>query len=156
MDLKKILRGPIFWISLAVLLVLIGSSFLSGIGAPTQVDTSEAIADIQGNKVDTATIVDRDQVLDLTLKDGTKARAQYVQGQGVNLQEQLQAKADAEKRDLKVDEQTELDADMAEGSAEVLGQAGPDFAVGEGKLLDGEPHALRRQPGHGRRRQSAP
>jgi cell division protease FtsH len=94
-DLKKILRGPIFWISMAVLLVLIGSSFLSGIGAPTQVDTSEAISDIQSNKVDTATIVDRDQVIDLTLKDGSKARAQYVQGQGVNLQEQLQAKADA-------------------------------------------------------------
>ena len=85
MDLKKILRGPIFWIALAVLLVLIGSSFLSGIGAPTQVDTSQAITDIQSNKVDTATIVDRDQVLDLTLKDGSKARAQYVAGQGVNL-----------------------------------------------------------------------
>jgi cell division protease FtsH len=94
-DLRKILRGPIFWISLAVLFVLIGSSFISGIGAPTQVDTSQAISDIQSDKVDTATIVDRDQVLDLTLKDGTKARSSYVQGQGVNLQEMLQAKADA-------------------------------------------------------------
>ena len=93
--MKKLLRGPIFWIAMAVLFVLIGSSFISGIGAPEQVDTSVAITDIQTNNVDTATIVDRDQVLELTLKDGTKSRAQYVDGQGVKLQELLQAKADA-------------------------------------------------------------
>ena len=93
--MKKLLRGPIFWIAMAVLFVLIGSSFISGIGAPEQVDTSVAITDIQTNNVDTATIVDRDQLLELTLKDGTKARAQYVDGQGVKLQELLQAKADA-------------------------------------------------------------
>ena len=93
--MKKLLRGPIFWIAMAVLFVLIGSSFISGIGAPEQVDTSVAITDIQTNNVDTATIVDRDQLLELTLKDGTKSRAQYVDGQGVKLQELLQAKADA-------------------------------------------------------------
>ena len=67
--MRKLLRGPIFWIAIAVLFVLIGSSFISGIGAPEQIDTSVAIADIQANKVDTATIVDRDQVLELTLTD---------------------------------------------------------------------------------------
>ncbi len=92
--MKRIVRGPIFWIVLAVLFVIVGSSFISGIGAPTQVDTSVAITDISENRVDTATIVDRDQVLDLTLTDGTKARAQYVDGQGVRLQELLQAKVD--------------------------------------------------------------
>ncbi|MDI1288839.1 MAG: ATP-dependent metallopeptidase FtsH/Yme1/Tma family protein, partial [bacterium] len=95
MDLRKILRGPIFWIAIAVLFVLIGSSFISGIGAPSQVDTSQAISDIQAGNVDTATIIDRDQVLELTLKDGSKVRSSYVAGQGVNLQEMLQAKADA-------------------------------------------------------------
>jgi cell division protease FtsH len=94
-DVRKLLRGPIFWIALAVLFVLIGSTFISGIGAPEQVDTSQAITDIQTNNVDTATIVDRDQVLELTLKDGTKARSSFVDGQGVNLQEMLQAKSDA-------------------------------------------------------------
>ena len=95
MDLRKFFRGPIFWISLAVLFVLIGSSFISGIGAPEQVDTSQAITDIQDGNVDTATIVDRDQILELTLKDGAKARSSYVDGQGVKLQELLQEKADA-------------------------------------------------------------
>jgi len=92
---KKLLRGPIFWIAMAVLFVLIGSSFISGIGSPEELDTSTAISKIQSNDVDTATIIDRDQVLELTLKDGSKARTSYVQGQGVNLQELLQAKSDA-------------------------------------------------------------
>ena len=64
-------------------------------GSPSQVDTGKAIADIQSGQVDTATIVDRDQTLDLTLKDGSKVRTQYVTGQGIVLQQQLQTKADA-------------------------------------------------------------
>jgi cell division protease FtsH len=95
MNARKLLRGPIFWIVLAVLVVLLGSSLVSGMGSPSQVDTGKAIADIQSGQVDTATIVDRDQALDLTLKDGTKVRTQYVTGQGIVLQQQLQAKADA-------------------------------------------------------------
>ncbi len=93
--MRKLFRGPIFWIGMAVIFVLVGSSFISGIGAPRDLDTSAAITEIQGNNVDTATIIDRDQVLELTLKDGSKARSQYVAGQGVNLQEMLQAKVDA-------------------------------------------------------------
>ena len=95
MDFKRIIRGPIFWVALAVAFVLVGSSFLSGVGAPTQVDTSQAVSDIQSGKVDTATLTDRDQLLELTLKDGSKLRTSYVTGQGVNLQELLQTKADA-------------------------------------------------------------
>ncbi|CAB4678350.1 unannotated protein [freshwater metagenome] len=95
MDLKRIVRGPIFWIVLAVLLVLLGSSLISGLGAPAQVDTGAAVSDIKAGNVDTAVITDRDQVLDLTLKDGTKVRTSYVTGQGVNLQELLQEKVDA-------------------------------------------------------------
>lgn len=95
MDFKRLIRGPIFWIVLAVLLVLLGSSLISGLGGPEQVDTGVAVSDIQAGNVDTAVITDRDQVLDLTLKDGTKVRTSYVTGQGVNLQELLQQKADA-------------------------------------------------------------
>ena len=95
MNARKLLRGPIFWIVLAVMLVLLGSSLVSGMGSPSQVDTGNAIADIQSGQVDTATIVDRDQTLDLTLKDGSKVRTQYVTGQGIVLQQQLQTKADA-------------------------------------------------------------
>ena len=94
MDFKRIIRGPIFWVAIAVTFVLIGSSLISGLGSPDQVDTSAAVSDINANKVDTATLTDRDQVLDLTLKDGSKVRTSYIAGQGVNLQELLQSKVD--------------------------------------------------------------
>ncbi|MFZ4487095.1 MAG: ATP-dependent metallopeptidase FtsH/Yme1/Tma family protein, partial [Candidatus Nanopelagicales bacterium] len=95
MDMKRIVRGPIFWIVLAVMFVLLGSSLISGIGAPNQVDTSQAVGEIQSGQVDTATIIDRDQVLEMTLKDGSKVRTSYITGQGVKLQELLQEKADS-------------------------------------------------------------
>ena len=95
MDIRRLLRGPLLWIGFAVVLVLLGSTLFSGVGAPEQVDTSAAIVSIQEGKVDTATIIDRDQILELTLTDGTKTRTSFIDGQGVLLQEMLQAKVDA-------------------------------------------------------------
>ena len=95
MNAKRFLRGPLFWILLAVLLVLVGSSLISGIGGPERIDTSQAVADIQADRVESAVITDGDQVLELTLKDGTVVTSQYVTGQGVELQRLLQEKAAA-------------------------------------------------------------
>jgi cell division protease FtsH len=95
MNAKRFLRGPLFWILLAVLLVLVGSSLVSGLGGPERIDTSQAVADIQGDRVESAVITDGDQVLELTLKDGTVVTSQYVTGQGVELQRLLQEKAAA-------------------------------------------------------------
>ena len=68
---------------------------ISGVGAPEEVDTSVAISQIQSGSVDTATITDRDQVLELVLKNGDTVRSTYVSGQGIVLQEILQVKADS-------------------------------------------------------------
>jgi len=95
MNIKRLFRGPIFWVGIVVLLVLLGSSIISSLGGPTQVDTSQAVSDIQANRVAGATIIDRDQVLELTLRDGSEIVSQYVDGQGVQLQELLQTKVDA-------------------------------------------------------------
>ena len=95
MNAKRFLRGPLFWILLAVLLVLVGSSLISGIGGPERIDTSQAVADIQADRVESAVITDGDQVVELTLKDGTVVTSQYVTGQGVELQRLLQEKAAA-------------------------------------------------------------
>ena len=95
MNAKRFLRGPLFWILLAVLLVLVGSTLVSGIGGPERIDTSQAIADIQADSVEKAVITDGDQGLELTLKDGTVVTSQYVTGQGVELQRLLQEKAAA-------------------------------------------------------------
>jgi cell division protease FtsH len=93
MNAKRFLRGPLFWILLAVLFVLVGSTLISSIGGPERIDTSQAVADIESNSVESAVITDGDQVLELTLKDGTVVTSQYVTGQGVELQRLLQEKA---------------------------------------------------------------
>ena len=95
MDFKKILRGPVFWIAIAIIFVLVGSSLISGVGAPEEVDTSAAISEISDGNVDTATITDRDQILELVLKNGETIRSTYVTGQGIVLQELLQTEADS-------------------------------------------------------------
>ena len=93
--MRRFLRGPIFWIAMAVIAVLVGSSLISGIGAPDEVDTGEAISDITSGNVDTATLIDRDQVLELTLRNGDEVRSHFITGQGVELQNLLQEKNDA-------------------------------------------------------------
>ena len=94
-DLKRLFRGPIFWIAMAVIFVLVGSSLISGLGAPEEIDTGEAISDITSGNVDTATLIDRDQVLELTLRNGDQVRSHYITGQGVELQNLLQERTDA-------------------------------------------------------------
>ena len=80
---------------MAIIFVLVGSSLISGVGAPEEVDTSAAISEISDGNVDTATITDRDQILELVLKNGETIRSTYVTGQGIVLQELLQTEADS-------------------------------------------------------------
>ncbi len=80
---------------MAVVLVLVGSSVISGLGAPDEIDTGEAVSRITSGSVDTATLVDRDQVLELTLNNGDQVRSHYITGQGVELQNLLQERTDA-------------------------------------------------------------
>ena len=91
MDAKRIFRGPLLWIVLAVLLVLLGSQLFTGFSGPKSVDTWQAISYIQGNQAKSATLVDKEQRIELTLQDGSKVTSEYIDGQGVKLQEQLQA-----------------------------------------------------------------
>ncbi len=79
---------------MAVIFVLVGSSLISNAGAPEEIDTSVAISEIQNGNVSAATITDRDQILELTLKNGDVVRSTYVTGQGIVLQELLQVRAD--------------------------------------------------------------
>lgn len=80
---------------MAVVLVLVGSTVISGLGAPEEIDTGDAISQITSGSVDTATLIDRDQVLELTLKNGDQVRSHYITGQGVELQNLLQERTDA-------------------------------------------------------------
>ncbi|MGH8866992.1 MAG: ATP-dependent zinc metalloprotease FtsH [Actinomycetes bacterium] len=82
MDVKRYFRGPFFWITLAVLLVIVGSRVVSSTGGFDEVDTSRVISEIRADNVESATVVDREQRVDLTLKNGDQVRSEYIAPQG--------------------------------------------------------------------------
>src|SRR5512144_2744191 len=68
MDLKRLTRGPVIWVIAALLVVIVGARVLS----PNRfqaIDTSEAIGLIKGGQVQSATMVNGDQRVELTLKE---------------------------------------------------------------------------------------
>ena len=93
--MKRVARGPLLWILLAVLLVLLGSSLVSNASGVKDVDTWQAVDYIEQNQAKSATLIDREQRIELTLQDDSKVRSEYITGQGLELQNQLQAKKDA-------------------------------------------------------------
>ena len=95
MNMKRVARGPLLWILLAVLLVLLGSSLVSNVSGVKDVDTWQAVDYIEQNQAKSATLIDREQRIEMTLQDGSKVRSEYITGQGLELQNQLQAKKDA-------------------------------------------------------------
>jgi cell division protease FtsH len=85
MNVKRYFRGPFFWVAMVILGVLLVTSISSAAGGFKSVDTSVAIQAVEDGKVAQAEVVDRDQRLELTLKDGeqvegaSKIQADYVQ-----------------------------------------------------------------------------
>ncbi len=94
MDVKRYLRGPIFWIIVATLLVLLGSSLVSDVTGPRQMDTSQVVSAIKAGQVKDALLVDIEQRIEVELTDGTKRYGEYIEGQGIELQRALQASVD--------------------------------------------------------------
>ncbi|MFN8157090.1 MAG: ATP-dependent zinc metalloprotease FtsH [Candidatus Nanopelagicales bacterium] len=98
MDIRRIIRGPVVWIVLAILLVVLASSLLTNVGGPKDVDTSQIVTAIQNGNVSKATIVGgADQRIEITQTNGDKLRAQYIDGQGLELQNMLQEQVKAGK-----------------------------------------------------------
>jgi len=68
--IRKMMRGPLFWIVLALILV-VALGRISGSGATfTPVDTSVVLAEISQDKVDSALVIDKDQKIEVILKSG--------------------------------------------------------------------------------------
>src|SRR3954451_5315562 len=71
MDVKRLTRGPAIWVIVFVVLIIIGARAF----APNQykkIDTYQALNLIRSGDVAQAKIVDRDQRLQLTLKESAK------------------------------------------------------------------------------------
>ena len=84
---RKVARRPLFWILLAIFVVTLFGQISNGGNQYTKVSTSAVIAAISNNEVESAIVVDRDQVVRAVLKPGkaikgaTKIEASYVTGQ---------------------------------------------------------------------------
>ncbi len=78
MDFKRIFRGPIVYILIAIVVVWIGSSLLMQTGFRA-VTTQQGLEFLAQNKVDSAKIVDGEQRVDLTLKEADDEYGQKVQ-----------------------------------------------------------------------------
>jgi len=95
MKIKNLLRSPFVWIAVALIALLIGSNALSSSDSAKKVDTSKIISDITHNRAKSAVLVDKDQSITLTLTDGSKEVASFIQGQGTDLVDLLRAQVDA-------------------------------------------------------------
>jgi len=109
---RKVLRGPLFWIVIALLAVsIIGR--ISGSGAQfIKVDTSTILAAISENKVDSAVVIDKDQKIEVVLKSGTyiqgsqKLYASYITGEEPQIVELLTSNPPPKAWDVKIGAQS--------------------------------------------------
>lgn len=99
MDVKRYFRGPVMWIVLAVLAVVVLMQVVGSSGGYKTVDTGQIVQAINDNKVESAKITTGDeQTVKATLKDGVKVegsskiQASYIGDQGVDLAATLQTK----------------------------------------------------------------
>src|SRR3569833_1373557 len=88
-------RGPLLWILAFGALVLIVMYGINPGGSYEKADTSRVGQAIQNNEVTSAQIIDKDQRIEVKLKNGKQLQAQWVDGQGLDLARQLQTKAAA-------------------------------------------------------------
>jgi cell division protease FtsH len=89
MNVKKIFRGPVLYIALAVIAVWIGASLITGSGFK-EVSTQQGLNLLKDGKVASAKIVDVDQRVDLTLDKadgslGTQVQFYYVAPRGTDI-----------------------------------------------------------------------
>ncbi|WP_405491570.1 ATP-dependent zinc metalloprotease FtsH [Streptomyces sp. NBC_00096] len=104
MDVKRYFRGPVMWIVLAVLAVVVLMNVVGSGGGYKSVETSEVIKAINNGQVLSAKLTTGDsQMIKIELKkdeklgdnDGTKFQANYIGDQGVQLAQNLQTKYEA-------------------------------------------------------------
>ncbi|MET7678930.1 ATP-dependent zinc metalloprotease FtsH [Streptomyces sp. NPDC005423] len=99
MDVKRYFRGPVMWIVLAVLAVVVLMQVVGSSGGYKTVDTGQVVQAINDNKVESAKITTGDeQTIKATLKNGVKVagsskiQASYIGDQGVTIADTLQSK----------------------------------------------------------------
>ncbi|MFJ9826569.1 MULTISPECIES: ATP-dependent zinc metalloprotease FtsH [unclassified Streptomyces] len=102
MDVKRYFRGPVMWIVLAVLAVVVLMQVVGSSEGYKTVDTGKVVQAIDKNQVKSAQLTTGDeQVVKITLVDGQKidksgkVQASYIGTQGADLADKLQEKFEA-------------------------------------------------------------
>jgi cell division protease FtsH len=102
MDVKRYFRGPVMWIVLAVLAVVVLMQVVGSSEGYKTVDTGKVVQAIDKNQVKQAKITTGDeQIVKIELIDGqkidksSKVQASYIGSQGVDLADKLQEKFEA-------------------------------------------------------------
>jgi cell division protease FtsH len=90
MELKRFFRGPLLLVLLAVLVIVITLGWANSGGSSTQKDTATVVQLIEKGQVKSAQLTDKSQTIQVTTNDGQTYQASFIEGQGQQLQQQLQ------------------------------------------------------------------
>jgi cell division protease FtsH len=90
MDLKRYFRGPFVAVLVMLLLFFIVFAYANRGVSYTSTDTSRVVADIYSGNVRSATLIDKNQTVQIVTKTGQRLQANWVGNQGQALQAQLQ------------------------------------------------------------------
>lgn len=110
--IKKILRGPLFWIVAALIAVSIFGQISTTGREFIKVETSTILNEISKDNVKSAIVIDRDQKVRVVLKDGefvdgaSKLEASYIKGQEVLIVELLTSNPPTTTWDIEVPKQS--------------------------------------------------
>ncbi|NNG20864.1 ATP-dependent zinc metalloprotease FtsH [Naumannella sp. ID2617S] len=100
MNLSRIFRGPVVWIILALLALLLILDFAKSVDGYSEKPTSEVVATINGNQhLKEVTLIEGEQQIRVNVDDKTKIKAFWVGPQSGALAERLQQRADAKTLD---------------------------------------------------------
>jgi cell division protease FtsH len=93
---RRYFRGPVFWVVVVLVAVLVGAQLLTASGGYKKVDTSVAMQQIEQGNVTSATNIGTDQTIQLDLKNpvegAEKIQAQYVEANGTVIAQDLRDK----------------------------------------------------------------
>ncbi len=97
MELKRFFRGPLLLVLLAVLVITITLGWANSGSSYQQKDTSQVVQLIEHGQVRSAVLTDKNQTIQITTKDDHQYQADFITGQGQQLQQLLQKQYDAGK-----------------------------------------------------------
>jgi cell division protease FtsH len=97
MELKRIFRGPLLLVLLAVLVITITLGWANSGSSYQSTSTSQIVKLINTGQVKSAVLTDKNQTIQITTNKGVEYEADFITGQGQALQQELQTQFDAGK-----------------------------------------------------------